>query len=80
MRIGLTLNNYVSLGWWEKQDVAAAVKYLREMKRCSTIGLWGRSMGAVTAILYSTEDPSVASMLLDSPFCSLQKVCWYIMT
>lgn len=31
-------------------------------------------MGAVTAILYSMEDPSIASMVLDSPFCSLQKV------
>lgn len=29
----------------------------------STIGLWGRSMGAVTALLYSQRDPSVAGMV-----------------
>lgn len=71
---GLSDGEYVSLGAWEKQDVATVVQYLRDTQRCSTIGLWGRSMGAVTAILYSVEDPSIASMLLDSPFCSLQKV------
>ena len=29
----------------------------------STIGLWGRSMGAVTALLFSQRDPSVAGMV-----------------
>lgn len=86
-------HRYVSLGAWERFDVGTVVKYLRDTNRyadcnyarrillmsdrCSTIGLWGRSMGSVTAILYSIEDPSIASMLLDSPFCSLQKA-WYL--
>lgn len=38
----------------------------------STIGLWGRSMGAVTAIMYGDRDPSIAGMVLDSPFSSLK--------
>eukprot|EP00026_Physarum_polycephalum_P004919 Phypoly_transcript_04945.p1 GENE.Phypoly_transcript_04945~~Phypoly_transcript_04945.p1 ORF type:complete len:605 (+),score=86.22 Phypoly_transcript_04945:195-2009(+) len=71
---GLSEGEYVSLGYWEQFDVATVVQYLREANRCSTIGLWGRSMGAVTAILYSIQDPSIASMILDSPFCSLQKI------
>lgn len=29
----------------------------------STIGLWGRSMGAVTALLYSQRDPGIAGMV-----------------
>lgn len=58
---------YVSLGYWEKQDVAAVVEYLRGTGRITTIGLWGRSMGAVTALLYSREDPSVAAMVT---YCS----------
>lgn len=29
----------------------------------SSIGLWGRSMGAVTALLYCQQDPSVAGMV-----------------
>jgi len=71
---GLSDGDYVSLGYWEKNDVATAVAYLRETGRVTTIGLWGRSMGAVTALLYTREDPSIAAMVLDSPFCSLQRV------
>lgn len=36
----------------------------------STIGLWGRSMGAVTALLYSQRDPSVAGMVCVTRACS----------
>jgi alpha-beta hydrolase superfamily lysophospholipase len=44
-----------------------------EVKQKSThfSGLWGRSMGAATAILYAHMDPSIAGMVLDSPFSSL---------
>ncbi len=34
----------------------------------TTVGIWGRSMGAATALLYSHIDPSIAGMLLDSPY------------
>ena len=36
------------------------------------IGLWGTSMGAVTALLAANEDPSIAGIVLDSPFASLR--------
>lgn len=39
------------------------LQYLREEGSTSTIGLWGRSMGAVTALLYSQRDPSIAGMV-----------------
>jgi hypothetical protein len=29
------------------------VKYIKEVKKIPYIALWGRSMGAVTALLYS---------------------------
>ena len=39
----------------------------------SKIGLWGRSMGAVTAIMYANEHPSlIDAMVLDSGFYSLK--------
>ena len=41
----------------------------------SLIGLWGRSMGAVTSILHASRDPSIAGMVLDSPFSNLTKLC-----
>jgi len=68
---GLSDGDYVSLGWHEKDDLKTAVSYLRSTKNVSCIGLWGRSMGAVTSLLYGAEDPSIAGMVLDSPFSNL---------
>ena len=37
--------------------------------------LWGRSMGAATALLYAaTRDPNVTALILDSPFQSLRQL------
>lgn len=43
----------MSLGYYEQDDVAAVVEYLKANMRVSSIGLWGRSMGGVTALLYT---------------------------
>lgn len=48
------------------------VEYLRKERKVSTIGLWGRSMGAVTALLHGDRDPSIAGMVLDSPFSDMK--------
>ncbi len=50
------------------------VDYLRKTNRVSTIGLWGRSMGAVTALMYADRDPSIAGLVLDSPFSNLEEL------
>ncbi|KAM3240983.1 hypothetical protein ACQJBY_054176 [Aegilops geniculata] len=68
---GLSDGDYVSLGWHEKEDLKCAVSFLRTNKQVSRIGLWGRSMGAVTSLLYGAEDPSIAGMVLDSAFTNL---------
>ncbi|XP_031390961.1 uncharacterized protein LOC116203400 isoform X1 [Punica granatum] len=68
---GLSDGEYVSLGWHEKDDLKVVVSYLRSNMQISRIGLWGRSMGAVTSILYGAEDPSIAGMVLDSAFSNL---------
>ncbi|XP_048447328.1 uncharacterized protein LOC103963697 isoform X3 [Pyrus x bretschneideri] len=68
---GLSDGNYVSLGWHERYDLKIVVSYLRSKKQISRIGLWGRSMGAVTCLLYGAEDPSISGMVLDSAFSSL---------
>ncbi|THG17111.1 hypothetical protein TEA_008189 [Camellia sinensis var. sinensis] len=44
---GLSDGDYVSLGWYEKDDLKVVVSYLRSSEQISCIGLWGRSMGAV---------------------------------
>lgn len=68
---GLSEGDYVSLGWHEKNDLKAVVSHLRSNSKISCIGLWGRSMGAVTCLLYGAEDPSIAGMVLDSAFSNL---------
>ncbi|XP_010532691.1 PREDICTED: uncharacterized protein LOC104808656 isoform X2 [Tarenaya hassleriana] len=68
---GLSGGEHVTLGWNEKDDLKAVVDYLRTDGNVSLIGLWGRSMGAVTSLMYGAEDPSIAGMVLDSPFSDL---------
>jgi len=68
---GLSEGEHVTLGWNEKEDLKAVVNYLRTDGNISCIGLWGRSMGAVTSLMYGAEDPSIAGMVLDSPFSNL---------
>eukprot|EP00252_Welwitschia_mirabilis_P016722 TRINITY_DN3704_c0_g1_i2.p1 TRINITY_DN3704_c0_g1~~TRINITY_DN3704_c0_g1_i2.p1 ORF type:complete len:444 (-),score=99.82 TRINITY_DN3704_c0_g1_i2:373-1704(-) len=68
---GLSEGDYVTLGWKEKDDLKAVVNFLRADEHVSCIGLWGRSMGAVTSLLYGAQDPSIAGMVLDSPFANL---------
>jgi len=69
---GLSDGDYVSLGYYEREDLEVVVNYLRDSKRVSTIGLWGRSMGAVTALLFVDRDPSISCIICDSPFSSLK--------
>lgn len=68
---GLSDGQFVTLGAHEEQDLAAVVQYLREEGSTSTLALWGRSMGAVTALLYAHKDPSIAGVVMDSPFSRL---------
>ena len=69
---GLSDGEYISLGWYERDDVDCVINYLRAHRKVSTVGLWGRSMGSVTALLHGDRDPSIAGMILDSPFSSLK--------
>ena len=40
---------HVSLGYFERDDLAAVISNLRERRGYTRVGLWGRSMGATTA-------------------------------
>jgi len=71
---GLSEGKYVSLGWHEAQDLAAVIAHLRQSPFCGPVGLWGRSMGAVTALLYADKDPCLGAICVDSPFASLRRL------
>jgi dienelactone hydrolase len=64
----------VSLGFFEREDLKAVIHFLRASKRVSTVALWGRSMGAATALMHGDRDPSIAAMILDSPFADLTQL------
>eukprot|EP01029_Cantina_marsupialis_P032289 TRINITY_DN9716_c0_g3_i1.p1 TRINITY_DN9716_c0_g3~~TRINITY_DN9716_c0_g3_i1.p1 ORF type:complete len:615 (-),score=174.93 TRINITY_DN9716_c0_g3_i1:118-1962(-) len=69
---GISEGDYVTLGWNEREDLDCVIDFLRNSGRVSSIGLWGRSMGAVTALLHSFRDPSIGGMVLDSAFSDLK--------
>lgn len=71
---GLSEGDYITLGYHEKDDCSAVIEFLRKSGKVSTLGLWGRSMGAATALLHGHRDPSIAAMVLDSPFSSLERL------
>ena len=74
MGCGLSEGEFISLGKHEVDDVRVAVEYLRNCGKVSQIGLWGRSMGAATAILFSAIEKSIACLVLDSPYGSLKEL------
>lgn len=71
---GISGGEYVTLGHNEKDDLSVAIDHLRASGDVSTIGLWGRSMGAATALLHSHRDPSIAALVLDSAFADLKQL------
>lgn len=72
---GLSDGEYVSLGYFEQIDLKAVIQYLRSKKKVGKIGLWGRSMGSATSIMFASQFPDeISGIIADSPFASLEKV------
>ena len=83
---GKSDGEFVSLGYYEREDLATVVAHLRRLhhqKQKETgdetaefqIALWGRSMGASTAIMYGARDDArVNCMICDSAFSSLHNL------
>ncbi len=49
---GLSDGEYISLGYYEREDLAAVVEYLQKERNAGSIAIWGRSMGSATALMY----------------------------
>ena len=61
---GKSDGEYITLGVKEVEDVELFVNYLRNSKKISKIALWGRSMGAVTALKYAQKDPNISALII----------------
>jgi len=78
---GKSDGQYVSLGHYERDDLATVIAHLRSEdaasttgSKTSTIALWGRSMGAATCLMHASRDPSIACMVVDSAFADLTQL------
>lgn len=65
---GLSEGDYISLGYHEKEDLRVIVDFVERIPGVGRIGLWGRSMGAATSMIYSHKDERIFATCLDSPF------------
>jgi pimeloyl-ACP methyl ester carboxylesterase len=78
---------YITLGHKESRDVKIVINHLKRTYNIRKIVLWGRSMGAVSSLLYA-EDPNncrlISGLILDSPFSAFNQMvedivkskCW----
>ena len=48
--------------------------FIEKLPGVGNIGIWGRSMGAATTLLYAHSDPRVKAICVDSPFERFEKL------
>ena len=65
---GQSEGEYISLGFYEKEVVKDIVDFVEKFPGVGKIGIWGRSMGAATALMYSHMDKRIKAQCIDSPF------------
>ena len=69
---GRSEGEYISLGYYEKDDVKTIVDFVEKLPGVGKIGIWGRSMGASTALMYSYLDNRIKAQCVDSPFATFR--------
>jgi pimeloyl-ACP methyl ester carboxylesterase len=72
---GQSEGEYVSFGYYEQRDVDCVVQHLLSHRQVTDIVLWGRSMGAVAALLYTSNHHFVRCVVADSPFVNFKDLC-----
>jgi dipeptidyl aminopeptidase/acylaminoacyl peptidase len=71
---GLSEGEYISLGYHEQNDVKIIVDFVEGIPGVGKIGLWGRSMGAATTLMYSHTDDRIKCCIMDSPFADFKRL------
>ena len=72
--MGVSKGDFCTYGAYEKQDVLAAVEWLRTEAGVKQVGLHGVSMGGATALLAAAEDPSIEAVVTDCAFARLEEM------
>lgn len=70
---GQSEGNQVTYGIRERQDVTAAIEYLRQRGDVDMgrLAILGNSLGAITAVLAAAEHPELGAVVLESGFSDL---------
>jgi len=71
---GLSEGEFISLGYHEKNQVKNIVDFVEKYPGVGKIGLWGRSMGAATTLIYAGMDKRIKAVVTDSPFEDFRKL------
>ena len=71
---GMSEGDYISLGYHEKHQVKNIVDFVEKYPGVGKIGLWGRSMGAATSLIYTSMDKRIKATVADSPFGDFRKL------
>ncbi len=70
---GESAGEMTSLGQWEVQDLAGALKYLKA-RDISRVGVIGYSMGAATSLNAAPGHPEIVAIVSDSAFANLSTI------
>jgi pimeloyl-ACP methyl ester carboxylesterase len=68
---GLSDGEHVTLGFHEHLDVVDSIEFLNSQFNVTDFVLWGRSMGAVCAVMAAQLSPRIRGIIVDSAFSSL---------
>ena len=71
---GKSTKSFSSMSFHERKDVHSSIKYLKEVKNISSIGILGFSMGGSTSIISMAENEDIKVGVFDSPFADFYRV------
>ena len=71
---GQTKADHITYGVADARDLTQLTTYLQEHKLCGkTVGVFGTSYGAATAILFAGADPRVTAVVAVAPYASVRQ-------
>ena len=71
---GNSEKEYISLGFHEKKQLKNVVYFIGNYPGVGEIGIWGRSMGAATSLMYASMDKRIKAVVADSSFADFRRV------
>jgi pimeloyl-ACP methyl ester carboxylesterase len=75
---GRSTGQYITYGVQDARDMAQVTTYLQEHCGCGpTIGVFGTSYGAASALLFAGSDPRVKAVVAVAPFSTLREEAPY---